>query len=272
MQELHMSQLTASRPLVRAALMTIVGWLCVIPMNIPAAEMAHAETSSVEHHDHAVEMDDHRTDTIYSCPMHPQETSHEPGRCKICGMFLVAQSGAQPQHNEEKHIHRIQNTSTNNSAQHKTKRYWDGGDKHPETQPDHAHPAEPKLPTISKRLNITQESDEKPTSAHEEHDHSEHNHQPGSVYVCPMHPQIVRHKPGESCPICGMDLVLKESAQKARNDQQPQVFLNSTTIQNMGVRTTKALRSRVEKSVKTQGIVTADDLSLIHISEPTRPR
>ena len=29
-------------------------------------------------------------------------------------------------------------------------------------------------------------------------------------YVCPMHPQIVKGKPG-SCPICGMDLVKKES-------------------------------------------------------------
>src|SRR5258706_496429 len=25
-------------------------------------------------------------------------------------------------------------------------------------------------------------------------------------YTCPMHPEIVRHEPG-SCPICGMDLV-----------------------------------------------------------------
>jgi Cu(I)/Ag(I) efflux system membrane fusion protein len=29
-------------------------------------------------------------------------------------------------------------------------------------------------------------------------------------YVCPMHPQIVRDEPG-SCPICGMDLVEKQS-------------------------------------------------------------
>src|SRR5687767_3304649 len=29
-------------------------------------------------------------------------------------------------------------------------------------------------------------------------------------YYCPMHPQIVQDQPG-SCPICGMDLVLKET-------------------------------------------------------------
>ena len=32
-------------------------------------------------------------------------------------------------------------------------------------------------------------------------------------YVCPMHPQIIRDKPG-SCPICGMDLVKKEVEKK----------------------------------------------------------
>ena len=33
-------------------------------------------------------------------------------------------------------------------------------------------------------------------------------------YVCPMHPQIVRGKPG-NCPICGMDLVKKEPEDNA---------------------------------------------------------
>jgi len=34
-------------------------------------------------HDHA--------DDLYACPMHPSETSSEPGRCGICNMFLVKQ-------------------------------------------------------------------------------------------------------------------------------------------------------------------------------------
>jgi len=37
------------------------------------------------------------------------------------------------------------------------------------------------------------------------------------VYTCPMHPQIIRDKPG-SCPICGMDLVKKTTASEKTND------------------------------------------------------
>ncbi len=38
---------------------------------------------------------------------------------------------------------------------------------------------------------------------------SEHVDQQQILYLCPMHPQITSDKPG-SCPICGMDLVLKK--------------------------------------------------------------
>src|SRR5437868_3053746 len=31
------------------------------------------------------------------------------------------------------------------------------------------------------------------------------------TYTCPMHPQIIKDKPG-SCPVCGMDLVKKTTA------------------------------------------------------------
>lgn len=32
-----------------------------------------------------------------------------------------------------------------------------------------------------------------------------------AIYTCPMHPEVQKDKPGE-CPICGMDLVKKETS------------------------------------------------------------
>ncbi len=45
----------------------------------------------------------------------------------------------------------------------------------------------------------------------------EHTHTEKEVYTCPMHPQIIRDKPGD-CPICGMKLVKKETENKAINE------------------------------------------------------
>jgi Cu(I)/Ag(I) efflux system membrane fusion protein len=44
----------------------------------------------------------------------------------------------------------------------------------------------------------------------------------GSVYYCPMHPQVVQDQPGE-CPICSMSLVLKKgsSDQAKTTDEEP---------------------------------------------------
>jgi len=39
-----------------------------------------------------------------------------------------------------------------------------------------------------------------------EHQHHGHNQQTGTIYTCPMHPDVKQEKPGK-CPICGMNLV-----------------------------------------------------------------
>ena len=44
--------------------------------------------------------------------------------------------------------------------------------------------------------------------------HSQHTTEMvAEIYTCPMHPEIIRDKPG-TCPICGMDLVKKETDSK----------------------------------------------------------
>lgn len=58
--------------------------------------------------------------------------------------------------------------------------------------------------------------------------------QVGSKYSCPMHPQVIRDKPG-TCPVCGMDLV-KVTQSKASTDlmlSDSQVRLANITIQKV---------------------------------------
>lgn len=62
------------------------------------------------------------------------------------------------------------------------------------------------------------------------------------VYTCPMHPQIIRDKPG-NCPICGMKLVKKESDSKAVNEVELNALLkpaNQFVVSSIPVTTLKA--------------------------------
>lgn len=82
------------------------------------------------------------------------------------------------------------------------------------------------------------------------------------TYVCPMHPQIVRGAPG-NCPICGMELVLKELKEKAK--ENPVVEVSHSVIQNLGIRTVKAKRDTLWKYIETVGRVDYDETRLVHI-------
>lgn len=58
--------------------------------------------------------------------------------------------------------------------------------------------------------------------------HAEHKMETEAVvYTCPMHPEITRDKPG-TCPICGMDLVKKETRGNRSNDVELEVLLKPT--------------------------------------------
>ena len=138
-------------------------------------------------------------------------------------------------------------------------------------------------------------------------EHAEKHSDPN--YVCPMHPQIIQGEEG-SCPICGMDLVLKEStpastttpAEKKilywvapmdanyRRDEPgkspmgmdlvpvygndhtddtdedlPQVVINATTAQNMGIRLFKVSSSSMDRSIQTIGRVQYNEDTLKHV-------
>lgn len=75
------------------------------------------------------------------------------------------------------------------------------------------------------------------------------------TYVCPMHPNVIRHHPGH-CPICGMDLVRKDADKKA--DVHPVVDLSPDVIEKLGVRTARVVRGDLPRTIRTVGYVAYD--------------
>lgn len=47
-----------------------------------------------------------------------------------------------------------------------------------------------------------------------------HAHESAAVYTCPMHPDVTSPEPGR-CPKCGMNLVLREPAEKKPGEAAP---------------------------------------------------
>jgi Cu(I)/Ag(I) efflux system membrane fusion protein len=64
-------------------------------------------------------------------------------------------------------------------------------------------------------------------NSHKEQAEHQHTKQEQEVYTCPMHPEIVRDKPGK-CPICGMNLVKKGGAEAKVPTSQIDFLLKPT--------------------------------------------
>jgi len=79
-------------------------------------------------------------------------------------------------------------------------------------------------------------------------------------YTCPMHPQIVRNEPG-SCPICGMNLVAKQTADAPAPAVSSDLnYLlqpaNQTVVSR--IKTTQPVQKQVTSEIIMSGIVTYD--------------
>jgi Cu(I)/Ag(I) efflux system membrane fusion protein len=95
---------------------------------------------------------------------------------------------------------------------------------------------------------------------------SQNKHAHTEQYTCPMHPTVVKDTPG-TCPVCGMELVLKQkrSEEKIANELnyllQP---VNSSVVSS--IKTVTPLRKSAEIKTRANGIITYDTRSFTTIS------
>ncbi len=75
-------------------------------------------------------------------------------------------------------------------------------------------------------------------------------------YVCPMHAQITDSKQS-ACPICGMDLELRENPQQSgrQSGESDAVFVSAAMINNLGVRLQHVELGQVAEQVYASGFV-----------------
>jgi len=92
-----------------------------------------------------------------------------------------------------------------------------------------------------------------------------------SSYICPMHPAIVTDTAG-SCPICGMDLVMRESGTSdGPQGGLPMVSVPSSVVHNLGVRTATVEHGDLQRSIETIGKITrVDPMARRTITPPIR--
>ena len=134
-------------------------------------------------------------------------------------------------------------------------------------------------------------------------EHAEKHMDP--TYVCPMHPNIVRNEPG-NCPICGMELVLKEPEDEQTSGEKKILYwvapmdpnyrrnkpgkspmgmdlipvydegsglsvkISPAVENNMGVRTARAEKDKLWRRVDTVGYVNFDENKISHIHLRTK--
>lgn len=215
------------------------------------AAMTEDETSSLP------SLSDDPRRNLFSCPMHPEVKSDKPGKCPKCGMFLTLSMEQHGMPGEVARGHSMEHDHSDGRAgmeMEKMVPYWERSAHDTQDKKTHHY-----LHTSAVPENMPRMAPEKQTSIPMIESDEEHalKHQDPN-YVCPMHPQIVNDKPG-GCPICGMDLVLKQKASQSMHGDYPQVFLQPAVIQNLGVRVTNVKSQQLNSIVKAQGQVSADE-------------
>ena len=77
-------------------------------------------------------------------------------------------------------------------------------------------------------------------------------------YTCPMHPHIHQEHEGD-CTICGMSLVSKQldnlHVSNDNDKSYPEIRVDSSLINNFGIKTTSVVRDNIYKNIRIYGYV-----------------
>lgn len=246
----------------------------------PAAPLLAATPSDTSPVANAVQSHVHGE---YYCPMHPQERSDKPGRCPICGMFLVKdEDNATPQQNAATAAGSSADRASANKAQDEGKTYTcpmhpevithepgrcpicgmflvekdDGASQMQQQHADHQHATD-----TSAQANNAAVATTNAQPSHKLVPKADTNAGGTIKYVCPMHPQIVMDAPG-TCPICGMTL---EKVEMGGQQDQVQVNVSGGMQQALALKVAKAKHQTMWRFVDTVGEVDYDESQITHI-------
>ncbi|MCT7945270.1 efflux RND transporter periplasmic adaptor subunit [Shewanella septentrionalis] len=164
----------------------------------------------------------------YTCPMHPEVISHEPGRCPKCNMFLVEKLDAA--------------NPTAKHAQHQAADHQ--ASEHGQTSAAKAASQVFDTPTPKADSLVKAQ-----------------NHVTTIKYVCPMHAHIISDVPG-TCPICSMNL---EKVETGGNTQEININVSGSMQQALALKVAKVERDTLWKFVETVGQIDYDESQITHI-------
>ncbi|WP_169308336.1 efflux RND transporter periplasmic adaptor subunit [Ferrimonas aestuarii] len=160
----------------------------------------------------------------YACPMHPDQTGKIGDRCDICNMYMTPVDN--PETAAEDH----------------------SGHAHSQ-QPAHEVSFTPATQMPQPEF-LTKANSDTPQSG------------VTVKYVCPMHPHIVSDHPGETCPICGMDL---EPVEMGSVGEEVVVGVPGGMQQALGIRIAEVKQGTLWRYINTIGTVEYDQDAISHV-------
>jgi len=80
-------------------------------------------------------------------------------------------------------------------------------------------------------------------------------------YACPMHPEVTSDDPSATCGTCGMKLVAREEV----HGLVP-IDVGRERVQLIGMKTATVTRQKLSPTIRTVGVVTADEGSIVIVS------